>query len=81
MERKYLKQSDGQTLSYLCSGEGPAVLLIHGITMWSDMWRRNGVVEALSAETRLIIPDLRGHGRSSKPRDPARYGVNMVCDL
>lgn len=49
-------------------GEGPAVLLAHG--MWCDA----GMFAALSAELardhRVLVPDLRGHGRSDVPAAP-----------
>ena len=69
------------TLAYTCFGEGPAVLLIHGCTMWSDMWHINGVVDAVASNYKLIVPDLRGHGKSTKPHDPKHYGMAMLRDL
>ncbi|MCP5085242.1 MAG: alpha/beta hydrolase [Rhodobacteraceae bacterium] len=81
MQPKRVEQSDGQWLSYTTYGEGPAVLLIHGITMWSKMWLENGVVDAICAKSKVIVPDLRGHGKSAKPHDPALYGEALVRDL
>lgn len=81
MRHKSLRPSDGQLLSYSSYGEGPAVLLIHGFTMWSEMWHTNGVIDTISAKSKVIVPDLRGHGKSAKPRDLALYGTAMVRDL
>lgn len=81
MQTKEIKQTDGQLLSYSIYGAGPAVLLIHGFTMSSDMWRKNGVIDALCASCKLIVPDLRGHGKSAKPHDPALYGAALISDL
>ncbi len=50
---------------------GPAILLTHGYSATSQMWR--GQVEALSKDHRLVIWDMRGHGRSDSPDDPALY--------
>ena len=81
MRTKSLRQSDGQLLSYSVLGAGPAVLLIHGFTMWSEMWHKNGVIDAICAKSKVIAPDLRGHGNSAKPHDPALYGAALISDL
>lgn len=52
-------------LHYLVAGKGEPVLLLHGYTQNSHMWRPL-IVEL--AKTRMVIaPDLRGFGQSSKP--------------
>ena len=81
MERRTIKSLDGEELSYSTTGRGRSVILLHGFTMSSEMWSSNGVVDILSASARLIIPDMRGHGGSCRPHDPARYGMNLVNDL
>jgi 3-oxoadipate enol-lactonase len=53
----------GATLQVFERGAGPTVLLIHGFPLDHRMWR--GQLDALSANNRLIAPDLRGFGRSS----------------
>jgi pimeloyl-ACP methyl ester carboxylesterase len=60
------------------------VVLHHGFVANADAnWVATGVVEALLAGGRRVIaPDARGHGRSEKPHDPARYGEQrMARDL
>ena len=52
-------------LFYLDIGSGTPVLLIHGLTLSGSMWKPQ--VEYLARSFRLIIPDLRGHGRSAVP--------------
>jgi pimeloyl-ACP methyl ester carboxylesterase len=44
------------------SGAGPPLLLIHGLMVSGAMYQ--GVLPALAAHYRVIVPDLRGHGRS-----------------
>lgn len=56
-------------LSYLDTGEGSPVLLVHGTPSWSLEWR--GVVTALARKHRVIAPDNLGFGLSDKPADAA----------
>ncbi len=50
-------------------GQGPVVLLLHGVGLSHTVWR--DVFPALAEEFRVIAPDLRGHGRSPVPADGA----------
>jgi pimeloyl-ACP methyl ester carboxylesterase len=62
----------------------PPVVLHHGFVADADSnWVAPGVVDALLAAGRWVVaPDARGHGRSQKPHDPARYGEQrMAQDL
>lgn len=71
---------DGVDLYYEVHGEGPVLLLTHGYSATSQMWR--GQVEALSRDHRLVIWDMRGHGRSAYPVDPALYSeAHTVADI
>jgi len=71
---------DGTTLAYESAGEGPAVLLLHGIVVDSYInFIRPGVVEALrAAGYQAIALDQRGHGESAKPHDDAAYADNAM---
>jgi pimeloyl-ACP methyl ester carboxylesterase len=53
---------NGWRLFYEDAGEGPPVLLVHGLFMDHTMF--DPMVGALAGRYRLIRPDLRGHGRS-----------------
>ena len=46
-------------------GEGPPLLLLHGYPQSHAIWHR--VAPALGEQFSLVIPDLRGYGRSAKP--------------
>jgi pimeloyl-ACP methyl ester carboxylesterase len=54
-------------------GEGPLVVLIHGITGRSAQWAP--VVENLGGCCTLLAPDLLGHGESAKPRGDYSLGA------
>ena len=56
---------------YRIAGEGPPLLLIHGIGDSSATWRT--VIAQLARNHLVIAPDLLGHGASAKPR--ADYSV------
>jgi pimeloyl-ACP methyl ester carboxylesterase len=61
----------GYRRAFRIAGEGPAILLIHGIGDNSTTWE--GVHAQLAQRFTVIAPDLLGHGKSDKPR--ADYSV------
>src|SRR6202044_3501561 len=71
---------DGVDFYYEVHCDGPPLLLTHGYSSTSDMW--NGQVEALSRHHQLVVWDMRGHGRSDYPDDPAFYSEALtVADI
>jgi pimeloyl-ACP methyl ester carboxylesterase len=56
---------DGIKLHYLTAGQGPAVVLLHGYTQTSRMWRP--LIPFLAAKFTVIAPDLPGIGGSAIP--------------
>ena len=63
----------GHRVAYRCTGEGPVVVLVHGITSTSATWER--VAPALARHYTVIAPDLMGHGGSAKPRGDYSLGA------
>ncbi len=63
----------GHDVSYRMAGEGPTILLIHGIAGSSTTWR--AVMPALAEHYTVIAPDLLGHGQSAKPRGDYSLGA------
>jgi pimeloyl-ACP methyl ester carboxylesterase len=63
----------GHRISYRMAGEGPVVVLIHGITSASDTWRE--LLPFLVERHTVIAPDLLGHGESAKPRGDYSLGA------
>lgn len=72
---------DGVSVHYDIAGEGPTVLLTHGFSASSAMWRDN--VPALTkAGWRVVTWDMRGHGRSASPDDATCYSAELtVADM
>jgi pimeloyl-ACP methyl ester carboxylesterase len=56
---------DGLRMHYLTAGAGPAVILLHGYTQTSLMWRP--LIPKLAEKFRVIAPDLPGIGDSDIP--------------
>src|SRR3984885_16285226 len=71
---------DGVEIYYEVHGSGPALLLTHGYSSTSAMWEPQ--IEALSKRHRLVLWDMRGHGQSDYPQDPAAYSEALtVADM
>jgi pimeloyl-ACP methyl ester carboxylesterase len=74
--------SDGVRIAYIDEGQGEPILLIHGfasnvVTNWADpSWLR----ALVDAGRRVIALDNRGHGRSEKLYEPARYGAPAMAE-
>lgn len=67
------------TIRYRVIGEGPPVLLLHGYTDRVEMWV--GPADSLARAHQVIVPDLRGFGKSSVPKRVEDYGKAMMWDL
>src|SRR5207237_8101896 len=62
----------------MVEGEGPLVLLLHGFPETSHAWRKQ--IPALAKRFRVVAPDLRGYGRSEKPREIDAYRTAVLAD-
>lgn len=77
---------DGVSLAYDDVGprQGRAVVLVHGFSSNRfEAWKRTGWYAAFERRgQRVVALDLRGHGESAKPHDPAAYGrETLVGDV
>jgi pimeloyl-ACP methyl ester carboxylesterase len=64
----------GHRLHYRIGGQGPLLVLVHGITNSSATWQP--VLATLGQRFTVIAPDLLGHGDSAKPRGDYSLGAN-----
>ncbi len=72
---------DGRGLAYRETGDGRPLVLLHGFAATGRQWLDHGPAAALAAAGyRVILPDLRGHGDSSRPHDPACYPPDVLAD-
>lgn len=71
----------GYRRAYRIAGEGPALLLLHGLACDSTTWLP--VIDQLAEHFTVIAPDLLGHGESDAPRADYTLGgyANAMRDL
>ena len=67
---------NGHQFAYLDSGDGPALLFIHGLTSSQRSWAH--LVDALNHDHRVLAPDLFGHGASAKPMGDYSLGAHAA---
>jgi pimeloyl-ACP methyl ester carboxylesterase len=71
--------TNGTTLYVRVGGSGPAVVLLHGYGETGDMWVP--LAKNLVTDHTVVVPDLRGMGRSAKPPngyDKKRQGHDIA---
>src|SRR3954451_9545255 len=71
----------GNRVSYRTGGDGPLLVLVHGITSSSASWEP--VLPALAERFTVLAPDLLGHGQSDKPAGDYSLGSHacLIRDL
>jgi pimeloyl-ACP methyl ester carboxylesterase len=62
-------QANGLKFHYQQAGEGPDIVLVHGVTGDLSIWFLCKAIQTLSARHRVTAFDLRGHGYSDAPPD------------
>jgi pimeloyl-ACP methyl ester carboxylesterase len=73
--------SSGLRIYYEQTGDGPPLVLVHGWTAnASANFKAFGWVDELQGSFRLLLPDLRGHGRSAKPWRPSAYSPALLAE-
>ena len=66
---------DGDRVAYRVAGQGPVLLLVHGLAGSAMTWRR--VMVPLARRFTVIAPDLLGQGESDKPRGEYSLGAHV----
>jgi pimeloyl-ACP methyl ester carboxylesterase len=81
IERRQHVTINGHDVAYRTAGDGPVVLLVHGMAGSSATWTH--VMPALARRFTVVAPDLLGHGESAKPRSEYSLGThaNSLRDL
>lgn len=76
----FMETPEGIRVHYVDVGPKHAlpVVLVHG---WPDLWFGwRHQIQALSSKYRLIVPDVRGFGQSSRPPSVESYGAKNICN-
>lgn len=79
--------SKGVKIHYLDQGKGAVVVLLHGFSgTASATWEKRlgaktQMIPSLAREYRVIAPDCRGHGKSEKPHDCTKCGIDLAEDV
>lgn len=68
----------GTGIEYQVTGQGRPVILLHGFPDSGRLWR-NQVPALADAGFQVIVPDLRGYGRSSKPAEIEAYSLLLLA--
>jgi pimeloyl-ACP methyl ester carboxylesterase len=76
----YIEMHDGVRLAVHRMGEGHRVLLLHGLFSSAAVnWQKYGTAQRLvDADFAAIMPDLRAHGQSDAPQEPAAYPPDVL---
>jgi pimeloyl-ACP methyl ester carboxylesterase len=78
MDTCFAASLDSTHIAFDVSGAGTPILLLHGGGGSRADWHTRGYATRLAKEFRVIPVDLRGHGESDKPCDPACYSTEKM---
>jgi len=70
--------SDGVGIEYDVTGAGRPVILLHGFPDSARLWRLQ-VPALVDAGFQVIVPDMRGYGRSDRPADVEDYRMHLLA--
>jgi len=70
---------NGININYIVAGEGGAIVLIHGHPFDHTMWQPQ--IDAFSDQFKVIVPDLRGYGKSTLPATGATRFEDYATDI
>jgi pimeloyl-ACP methyl ester carboxylesterase len=72
---------DGVELACRETGSGRPLILLHGFAGGSSRWVEHGIADAIAAEGfRVVMPDFRGHGESTRPHDRLAYPADVLAE-
>ena len=71
-------ENQGVKIYYQVEGEGPPLIIQYGFMDTLEQLYTIGYIESLENYYKLILIDLRGHGKSDKPHDSSLYSMKHL---
>jgi pimeloyl-ACP methyl ester carboxylesterase len=72
----YIAAINDMEMYYEIHGKGDPLILVHGFTVSGQVWKP--FISELGKHYQLIVPDLRGHGRSTNPSDKFTHRQSAI---
>jgi pimeloyl-ACP methyl ester carboxylesterase len=72
--------NQGVKIYYEVEGQGPPLILAHGMTGNLTAWQGYGYVDLLKQDVTVILFDARGHGKSDKPHHWEAYRYERMAE-
>lgn len=79
MSTQFTTSTDGTRIAYDVTGQGPALVLLHGAGKTRQDWHKLGYVERLQPDFTVITVDLRGVGESDPLYEVEHYAIERIC--
>lgn len=79
MKTSFVASTNGTRIAYDVTGQGVAIILLHGGWHTRKNWHGAGYVKRLKDQFKIIAIDIRGNGESDKPTNPAAYTTDKMC--
>jgi pimeloyl-ACP methyl ester carboxylesterase len=79
MPTNLISSYDGTQIAFDISGQGPALMLLHGAGKTRHDWHKLGYVDRLKDHFTVITVDIRGTGESDYLVDEADYAIEKIC--
>ena len=76
----FASSRDGTRVAYDVTGQGPALVLLHGAGKTRRDWHKVGYVERLEDDFSVIAVDLRGTGESDVLTEVSDYQIERICE-
>jgi len=78
MSTQSIRSADGTKIAYDVTGQGPALMLLHGAGKTRKDWHAVGYVERLRTDFTVIAVDIRGSGESGLSDNCADYTISAI---
>jgi pimeloyl-ACP methyl ester carboxylesterase len=79
MSTEYVTTGDGVRIAYDVTGQGPALMLLHGAGKTRKDWHKVGYVGRLREDFRVISVDIRGSGESDCLTRGDDFAIEKIC--